>query len=140
MIKAFGYYAVTKEFTLGANALLSSGRPRQCLSPYVDADNSAAIYGCLFHYCSVDGAAVNTPSPRGSTGRLPWTKTLDLDFSYKPSWESGLELKADIHNVFNSQTAARQRDSSSPASRYQMITNYTTPRYMRFSAVYGVKL
>ena len=139
VIKAFGYYAVTKQFTLGANVLLSSGRPRQCLSQYVDADNTAAVYGSLFHYCAANGATDSTPSPRGSTGRLPWTKTLDLDFSYKPNWASGLELKADIYNVFNSQSAARQRDTSSAPERYQQITNYTTPRFMRFSAVYGVK-
>jgi hypothetical protein len=139
VIKAFGYYALTKEFMVGANALLSSGRPRQCLGAYPDAADGAAVYGNLFHYCTAPGATDATPSPRGSTGRLPWTKTLDLDFSYRPMWASGLELKADVFNVFNSQTAARQRDINAPASRYQMITDYTAPRSVRFSAVYDMK-
>jgi hypothetical protein len=139
VIKAFGYYALTPELTMGGNLLVSSGRPRQCLGAYPDANNAAGVYGSLFHYCPAAGADANLPSDRGSTGRLPWTRTLDLNVSYKPVWMKGLELKVDVFNVFNTQTATRQRDLSDPANRYQMDTNYTAPRAAKFAAVYGVK-
>lgn len=139
VIKAFGYYALTPEVTMGGNLLVSSGRPKQCLGTYPDTSDAAAVYGSYFHYCPVAGSATNVASPRGDTGRLPWTKTLDANLSYKPVWMSGLELKVDVFNVFNSQTASRQRDISNPLSRYQMVTNYTAPRAAKFSAVYGMK-
>ena len=139
VIKAFGYYALTPELTMGGNLLVSSGRPKQCLGAYPDASDAAAVYGSLFHYCPTAGSATNEPSFRGSTGRMPWTKTLDMNLSYKPVWMSGLELKVDVFNVFNSQTAARQRDISDPVNRYQMVTNYTAPRAAKLTALYGVK-
>ncbi len=139
VIKAFGYYSVLPEVTIGGNLLVSSGRPRQCLGAYPDAADAAGVYGSLFHYCPVAGSTTNVPSPRGSTGRMPWTKTLDMNVSYKPTWLSGLEFKMDVFNVFNTQTASRQRDISDPSNRYQLITNYTAPRSAKFSAVYGTK-
>jgi hypothetical protein len=139
VIKAFGYYALTPQFTVGGNLLVSSGRPRQCLGAYPDASDAAAVYGSLFHYCPAAGADDNVASPRGSTGRTPWTKTLDMNLSYKPVWMSGLEFKVDVFNVFNTQTATRQRDISVPSSRYELITNYTAPRSAKFTAVYGMK-
>jgi hypothetical protein len=139
VIKAFGYYALTPELTMGGNLLVSSGRPRQCLGAYPDASNAAGVYGSLFHYCPAADSATNEPSARGSTGRLPWSQTLDMNLSYKPARVKGLELKVDVFNVFNAQTASRQRDISDPGNRYQMITNYTAPRSAKLTAVYGVK-
>ncbi len=143
VMKAFGYYAVTPEVSVGANLLVSSGRPRQCLGAYPDpADLAGSLYGKLFHYCPAPGAAgdaATVPSPRGTTGNMPWTKTLDLNVAYKPTWLAGLQLKADVFNVFNSQTASRERDQSGTASTYQMTTNYTDARSVKFSVEYGTK-
>lgn len=144
VIKAFGFYNLTPELTIGGNVLLASGRPRNCLGKYPDAANMASQqYGSsLFHYCGtgdVPSAGTPVPSPRGSVGNLPWTKTLDLNLAYRPNWMKELMFKVDVFNVFNNQSAQQQRDRALPANRYMMVESYSAPRSAKLTVQYDKK-
>lgn len=132
-LKLFGNYDITEEWAVGANLLVQSGRPTNCLgvldrdpflpeAPGVDGPDPDATpgqtnyaphpYGSSFHRCSTTGDAKNDLSvvrqPRGTTGRLPWTTNLDLNVAYRPSFVEGLQFKMDIFNVLNSQKVTSQ--------------------------------
>jgi hypothetical protein len=103
-LKAYGFYAVTPEWSIGAYALVQSGRPKVCIGTDQAAENGqnnqygAAYggpgYGNVYMYC--DGAQVS----RGSIGRMPVEKRLDLNLVYSPAAARGLAFKLDVFNVF----------------------------------------
>ncbi|MGZ3183919.1 MAG: TonB-dependent receptor [Telluria sp.] len=155
-IKAFGYWNATEQWTIGANVNIESGRPRGCVGgnpdPNAGADwqqvGTSPNYG-VEHYCfgvasgtktSVDN---NVPAPRGTMGRLPWRKALDLNVAYKPTFLAGLQLKAEVFNVFNSQVIAKYNEQynsgTAIASTYGTVSAYTGPRSARVSAEYNHK-
>ncbi|MBS0199218.1 MAG: TonB-dependent receptor [Proteobacteria bacterium] len=131
-IKAYGFVQVHPDITVGANLEVVSGAPRSCMGNYPYEDFG---YGSSYFYC--DGVA----APRGTGGRLPWTERLDLNFIYTPHFLKGLSLKADVFNVFNTQTTTRMSDSHEKAdgtisATYGQITGRQAPRYVRLTAEY----
>lgn len=151
-LKAFGYYQLTSEWTVGATAIVQSGRPISCTSFYPTPDqglyNSAS-----YRYCGLagSGTAPGTPgyvppsddyeySPRGSKGTTPWTYLLNLSLAYRPVWAGeNLTLGLDVLNVLDRQTpqfiyqrSANNRVTRNP--RYQQELYQTEPRSIRFSA------
>jgi hypothetical protein len=139
-IKAFGFYELTKEWSIGGNLLLASGRPRNCMGYHPNPDSYANGYTSAAFYC--DGK----PSPRGSLGELPWDKRLDLNFAYKPQSFKGLGFKVDVFNVFNEQSVMNideQKNTGgfeSPVSKtYGRVINYSEPRSVKLSAEYNHK-
>lgn len=140
-IKAFGFYDITPEWTVGGNLLLASGRPRSCFG--TDPLHRGGDYSSAAHYCFGDIAENNVLSPRGSLGRLGWEKTMDLNLVYKPKFVQGLALRMDIYNVFNSQTVTKvdeeYNSDSARVATYELPTYFTAPRSMRFSAEYNYK-
>lgn len=141
-IKAYGYYQVTPEVTVGGNFLAESGRPKNCFGNF-GGTRSAEFddvidYGNVYFYC--DGKA----TPRGSQGRLPWNMKFDLNVAYKPSFARGLTLRADVFNIFNRQTAAVldetrevSYDPSTILPTYGRVISYTSPRTFRLTAEYN---
>jgi hypothetical protein len=140
-IKAFGFYDITPEWGVGGNLLLSSGRPRSCFG--TDPLGRGPNYGGAAHYCFGDTAETNVLSPRGALGRLPWEKTVDLNLTYKPKFVQGLQLRADIYNVFNSQTVSKVNEvyngDTERVATYEMPIAFSAPRSMKFSAEYNYK-
>ncbi|RYE70282.1 MAG: TonB-dependent receptor [Oxalobacteraceae bacterium] len=138
-IKAFGFYDLTPELTIGGNLLLSSGRPRSCFG--TDPLGRGGNYGSAAHYCFGDTAETNVLSPRSSLGRLGWEKTVDMNLVYKPPFVSGLALRVDVFNLFNSQTVQKVNEAyngdTERVATYEMPTYFTAPRSMRFSAEYN---
>ncbi|MFT7722162.1 MAG: TonB-dependent receptor [Roseateles sp.] len=154
-IKLIGSYKVADEWTVGGSAIIQSGRPRSCSSwyPYQFPDHyPGAIY---YHYCGVPGAQTGVndpavvpnsgygPSPRGSMGTTPWTKTFNVSVTYAPNWAKGLVLTADVLNVFNTQTATSFYEASASNSTraevnqmYGRALYYTDPRSIRLTARY----
>jgi hypothetical protein len=141
-IKAFGFYDLTPEWTVGANLLIASGRPRSCLgtSPLPDDFYN---YRNSSHFCFGENATKNVPSPRGTVGRLPWDKQLDLNLVYKPAMVVGLALKAEMFNVFNTQTVTkvdeRWTNTNVRSAAYESEIGRTAPRYLKLSAEYNHK-
>jgi hypothetical protein len=155
--KVFGAYQLTEEFSFGANLLVQSGRPKNCIGVLpIDADDpeddALHGYGSAFFRCgtTLDGGGFDENGnpfpaevkPRGSAGRLPWTKTVDLSFAYTPMWADGLMMKVDVFNVFNEQEVIAVEDraedptTGTPASTYLVPRAYQQPRYFRFMLQY----
>jgi len=139
-IKAFGAYQITDEWRVSATASLASGRPKNCMGYYPDTPENEefnAFYaygGPYYFYCN------NQPTPRGTAGRLPWTKTMDLGVAYRPEFAgSRLEFGLDVFNVFNSQTEQNRieyGENGGPGVPYNQagrVVSYSTPRYARFT-------
>lgn len=149
-LKAFGFYQLTPEITLGGNVLVQSGRPKTCLGTNnnVDAglDPSWPLgyeyewgpgYGPEYFYCGGE------PVPRGTLGRMPTEKRLDLAVTYAPNYVKGLQLKVDVFNATNEQKP-RSRTSTYDAGdqtvispTYGMLTQYQAPRSVRFTVEYN---
>lgn len=155
-IKAFGFYDITPEWTIGGNLSIQSGRPKGCLggdpNPYLAPDweivGASQNYG-VEHYCfgvegngktSVDN---NVPAPRGTMGRLPWTKTLDMNLVYRPNFVKGLAFKLDVFNVFNEQTVLKLNEQYNSgvnrATTFNSVQSYSAPRSARVSAEYNYR-
>jgi hypothetical protein len=154
-IKAYGFYELNKEWTLGANVNIESGRPRGCVggnpNPYQgdwQQVGKSPDYG-VEHWCfgvpsgnktSVDN---NVIAQRGTMGRLPWRKQLDLNVAYSPAILKGLQLKADVFNVFNSQVVAKYfeqyNSGTSIVTTFNGVQSYTAPRSVRLSAEFNHK-
>ena len=137
VFKAFGYYQLTNEWTVGANLLLSSGRPKVCLGTNTELDQHIG-YGPEYFWC--DGKV----SPRGTLGRMPVEKNVDLQFAYSPQAFKGLGLKVDVFNLFNTQTVLSRRETREDGGG-QIVNNFgetrgTAPaRSVRLSAAYNHK-
>jgi hypothetical protein len=140
-IKAFGFYDITPELAVGGNLLLASGRPRSCFG--TDPLHRGGDYSSAAHYCFGDIAENNVLSERGSLGRMAWEKTVDMNLVYKPKFLQGLSLRADIYNVFNSQTVSKVDETynsdSARVATYEMPIYFSAPRSMKFSAEYNYK-
>ncbi len=129
-LKAFGYYQVMPEFSIGGNVLVQSGRPKTCLGTNVDSDaNGLGFpplsttyggpgYGAEYFWCG------GKPAPRGTLGRMPMEKRLDLNFTYAPNYVKGLAFKMDVFNFFNSQQATARQETYDDGSGEGILPNY----------------
>ncbi|XHS79692.1 TonB-dependent receptor plug domain-containing protein [Burkholderiaceae bacterium UC74_6] len=156
-IKAYGFYRVAPEFDVGANLVLESGRPRNCIGNYVTTSpdyNLLKAYGAAYFYCSVlgsdgkvaldaSGNPIQTFVPRGTAGHAPINKRLDMNVTYRPNAVKGLMARLDIFNVFNSQiptyyteTHETNADPTSIPQSYGQVGNYTAPRSMKVTVSY----
>ena len=142
-IKAYGFYDLTQEWTVGASALLASGRPRSCVGTNPLTVGTDYNYQSASHYCFGATGSKNVVSPRGTVGDLPWDKNLDLNLAYKPAYVPGLSVKLDIFNVFNTQTTQKvvERYNTNEAryALYESVLSYTAPRSMKFTAEFNKK-
>ncbi len=154
VIKLFGNYQLTPEVRLGFNTTLASGRPLSCIGyvpPTVpDFEGASSYTSASAYYCIKDPNKPAVLVQRGSVGRTPWTKTLDLSVAYTPNWgNKKVTLQADVFNLLNSQTATElnevqdySRAASNGAPPYRVSQNYLsptsmqTPRYVRLTARY----
>ncbi|TWI65506.1 TonB-dependent receptor-like protein [Pseudoduganella lurida] len=136
-IKAYGFYELTPEWTLGGNALIASGRPRSCFGNRFDIPDGVDNYGSVYFYCGKE-------TPRGTLGRLPWDKRLDANVVYRPQFAKGLALKVDVFNVFNKQTAQTidetyNLEGEAISATYGRVVSYTAPRAVRLTAEYNYR-
>ena len=152
-IKAYGYVAVTPEFQVGANLLLASGRPKNCIGNYggtpwtpdgATATQADLDYGNVYRYCTTGG--VTSYSPRGSAGNLPLDARLDMNLTYRPAMVKGLQFRVDLFNVFNRQTVQAIDELHEPAgdpatvsATYGRVISYTAPAALKFTATYDYK-
>jgi hypothetical protein len=142
-IKAFGFYQVTPEWTVGGNFLAASGRPRGCLGIHPLESVQAFGYDAAFHYCK-NASGVSVPVPRGTSGEYPWDVRLDMNLVYSPAAVNGLSLKLDVFNVANKQTPQAIEDTHENGdgtifNRYGSVLSYTAPRAARFTIEYNRK-
>lgn len=120
-VKLWGSYGISNEWRLGGSLLVQSGRPINCFGYYAGTDDPEAIgYGAASFYC--DGQL----KPRGSIGRTPWTRQVNLQASYEPAAHKGVKLTVDIFNVLNSRgvTSVQETGESALGTPYP---NYMQP-------------
>lgn len=135
-LKAFGVYEITPQFQVGANALVASGRPVNCIGNDDTVDDHVN-YGSAYRTCA------GKPVPRGSAGKLPTDIRLDMNVVYKPMQVKGLSLKMDVFNIANRQSAQTLDEvyntNAAVSATYHRVISYTAPRYVRFTAEYNYK-
>jgi hypothetical protein len=146
VIKAFGFYNLNKEWTVGGNVMIASGRPQGCLGYYPDPNNGGAGYADAYRYCNLKAADLgngapesNTPVPRGSVGEFPWQARFDMNVAYKPEWAPGIMAKLDVFNVFNQQVATYREEQTDQTNPYGTIYGLTSPRSMKLTIQYDKK-
>jgi len=143
VLKAFGYYQLDQEWTVGGNINVVTGAPKSCignlpaaLNP--DGKNPAAGYGAAVFYC--DGK----PAPRGSRGRMPTDFRVALNATYMPRMFKGLALKADVFNLLNRQTTLATQPvynagANTVSPYYGQVLGRAPERQVRFAAEYNYK-
>jgi len=128
-LKMFGAVQATPEWRVGANLVLQSGRPKNCLDRYAGTlDSQSRGYGQISFYCA------GKPSPRGSAGRLPWSRQLNMQAAYTPAWQKGLSFQVDVLNVFDTRIVRSVQESNS--SSYGEPLSWQPARSFRFTTQY----
>lgn len=135
---------MTRELVLGGNLLLASGRPRSCsgTTPITNVPGwDGPNYQSASRYCFGATGAQNTLVQRGTVGRLPWEKTLDLNVVYRPDFLAGLAVRLDVYNVLNDQSVVnvneRYNTGNNGYALYETPLYYTAPRAAKFSIEYN---
>ena len=136
--KTWGEYALTPDFTIGANILILSPVHGSCEGYHPDTDPNAAGYGASSFYCN------GQPAPRGTGWKSDWEKNVDLSLRYtvpgKVSLGGKLVLRADIFNLFDAHAVLNRynqhetggQDEGYPLDPlYLEPTEYQAPRYVR---------
>jgi hypothetical protein len=132
--KIFGAYALTPDWTVGANLYITSGTPRLCRGGYGPTD--LALHGShTYYWCG------GKPVPPGSLGNTPWVHDVGVSLDYKPSWAGHkLDFNFAIFNLFNEQTTIFFNDSfgttGSPNPDYGRVQDTRSPRSARLSVAY----
>ncbi|WP_162258322.1 TonB-dependent receptor [Frateuria sp. Soil773] len=132
--KFFGAYALTPEWTVGANLYITSGTPKLCRGGYGPKED--ALHGShTYYWCG------GKPVPPGSLGTTPWVHNVDLSLDYKPAWaQHKLDFNLAVFNAFNDQATVFYNDfygtTSSPNPDYGRVQDTRPPRSVRFSVAY----
>jgi hypothetical protein len=145
--KLFGNYEINDQWSVGANLLVQSGRPKNCIGVYgSDPVGYAASYFSCDTGVPPTGSNNNgtTVVPRGSAGRTEWQRQVDLNVAYHPTFAGGhLTFKADVFNVFNEHAAtavseAGEDGTGQPlfATTYGIPLTFQAPRSVRFMVQY----
>ena len=141
-IKAFGFYELTPELSVGGNVLLAAGRPRSCIGTSANPGDSPNYDNQSF-WCGGSEVPQNQIVQRGTVGKLPWDKRLDLNLAYRPTVLKGLQLRLDVFNVTNEQAVQNVTEAynsgDAVSSLYGTPLSLTAPRYARISVAYDHK-
>jgi hypothetical protein len=135
-VKVWGSYQVAPEWRVGANAIIQSGRPKNCIGYYGGTLDSVSIgYESASFYCN------GKLNPRGTLGRLGWTKELGVQVAYIPNWMKGLTFQVDALNIFNNRevTSINEQGESALGTvspTYQQPLSVQNARSFRFMAQY----
>ncbi|GHF96139.1 TonB-dependent receptor [Thalassotalea marina] len=135
VFKAYGAYQITDNLTVGLNATIQSGIPRNKFGrsyfPDPDGYHGGPTYWNFEEF-----------NPRGSVGRTPWTRVFDLSLNYKLDvYGHDLNLKWKVYNVLNSDTTTRYVEFAEKGSGdtggfvnelYGEVQNRLAARSMRF--------
>jgi hypothetical protein len=143
-LKAYGFYQLAPEWTIGGNFLAASGRLKSCLGVHPDQSVKDLGYENSYHYC-LNAQGKSVPAPRGKNGSLPWDIRLDMNVVYQPAFAKGFLVKMDVFNVMNKQTPQAMQDTHDTGAgdgifaNYDSVLSYTPARRARLSVEYHHK-
>ncbi|TAA12152.1 TonB-dependent receptor [Pseudoxanthomonas winnipegensis] len=135
-LKAYGAYNFTDEWQAGVDIQVQSGAPISCYGGGTGTFGTEYGYGGNFRFCNGE------ISPQGTSGRTPWTYTVNPNVVYKPTWLQGLSVQLSVLNAFNTikplqvYEQMRDEDYDRTYNNYKVGKYYTTPRYVRFQVQY----
>lgn len=143
VISVVGFFYPMEGLTLTAAGLFQSGQP-------VNFVPDASIFGT--QDLNGDGQSFGEsfvgnsdryPGTARNTGRLPWSSSVDLAVRYAPPWLFGLELSADVFNVFNTNNQSGFANAASTSNQIQfgggvptVQRNAGPPRQFQFGAAW----
>lgn len=132
-LKIWGGWQFHPEFLVSGNLLVQSGRPINCFGNH-PTDEFALAYGQESFYCN--GELVQ----RGSVGRTPTIKSLDIGLEYRPLWaEQKLWFKVDATNVLGEQEYTEVYEvgegfqTTTPDPMYGVGTSFQAERTVRLA-------
>jgi hypothetical protein len=125
--KLQGAYRPFSELTIGAVALLQSGRPLNKLgSPYLSSGGDSGVFMV----------------PRGSAGTTDWIKNVDVSLTYVPkAFKKHLTFSMDVINLFNFSTEEKLNETyedstHTPLPTYRIARSFQTPRRVQLAVGY----
>ncbi|MDP5138366.1 TonB-dependent receptor [Rheinheimera baltica] len=142
MVKIQGAYALTEQFSLGANFRWESGRPLSSFG-FHPTDAFASLYEAESFV--KDGQLVS----RGSQGRTASNWTLDLTARYEMKFNGAdIVLRGDVFNVFNNMKVTERNEineiyagdradggyAGTASALYGLPDAFQSPRSVRLSA------
>lgn len=143
VISALAYFYPRPSLSVSVAALFQSGQP-------VNYIPDASIFGTTD--LNGDGASFSdaylgnsdrAPGVGRNSGRLDWSKTIDVGLRYSPKLGDGrLELSADIFNVFNENNLSGFANSATQSNQIQVFgapfvqRNAGPPRQFQFGLRY----
>ena len=145
--KLFGNYEINDEWSVGANVLVQSGRPVNCIGIL---GSDPVGYGVSYFSCDPGNPPIgsnnngSTIVPRGTRGRTEWSRQLDLNVAYKPTFADGhLTFKGDVFNVFDDHAATTVSEAGEDgagipltSTTYRTPIGFQAPRSIRFMVQY----
>ncbi|HEX7915151.1 MAG TPA: TonB-dependent receptor [Rudaea sp.] len=154
VFKLFGAYKPAPNWIVSGNLLVESGGPISCIGflPLTGPEGSAQLasinqsYGPSSNYCNAgadaNGDAIQKLVQRGTVGRTPWIKSLDVGVKWSPQIDGAkLTFGMDVFNLLNDHNAVRvsmthDTNAGNPqtVNTFGLTTDYQQPRYVRFSA------
>lgn len=127
VFKAFGYYRVTSDLTVGLNSTFSSGRP---IAKMGQPPGWVGISGYANAYMLAQ---------RGSLGTSPWVFELDSSIKYRlPFWNKRASVSASVTNLLNRHTPLKYNEfyedaNQTPNLYYGIIRTFQEPRSVRLT-------
>jgi len=127
---------------VGANLLVQSGTPISCLGGGNGTFDTDFGYRGVFHTCNV---GEDDLSRVGSSGRTPWTMSVNPNVVYSPATLPGLSVQLSVINLFNSIKPVQVYETRYDVNSAGTVTDYfnygkarynTTPRYARLQVQY----
>lgn len=143
VISAVGYLYPLDGLTLTLAGLFQSGQP-------VNLVPDARIFGT--QDLNGDGASFGEnyvgnsdryPGTRRNSARLPWSATVDVGLRYRVTALSGIELSADVFNIFNTNNESGFANAATTSNQIQfgggapfIQRNAGPPRQFQFGVAY----
>jgi hypothetical protein len=143
VVSALAYFYPWPSLSVSVAALFQSGQP-------INRIPDASIFGTTD--LNGDGASFSdaylgnsdrAPGVARNSGRLPWSKTIDIGLRYSSKLGDGrLELSADVFNVFNENNLSGFANSATQSNQIQVFgtpfvqRNAGPPRQFQFGMRY----
>jgi hypothetical protein len=143
VISGILYLYPSQDLVVTAATLLQSGQPINYIPDAgiygtTDLNGNGASFSDAYL-----GNATRAPGVGRNTGRLPWSKTVDLGVRYRPRYGLGrLELEADVFNILNSVNLSGFANAATQSNQIQVygqpfvVRNAGPPREFEFGVRY----
>lgn len=144
VVSALAYFYPWPSLSVSVAALFQSGQPINYIPDTsifgtTDLNGDGASFSDAYL-----GNSDRAPGVARNSGRLDWSKTIDIGVRYSPSLGDGrLELSADVFNVFNENNASGFANSATQSNQIQVFSepfiqrNAGPPRQFQFGLRYS---